>query len=693
MAEKEVVIKVSADTGSATKDVSDFQKKLGEINNTPIDKSIKTFKQEIKEANNEAQRLAQQFGTTSEQFVDAAKKVAKLKDEFGEYSQTVQAFNPDNKLQALVSVAKAGVSSVSAITGAMTLLGVESDDVQKSIAKLQALMALSDALNSVDDIKNAFKNLNSVIQSSTVFQKANNIVTTIAGAIMKAFGVTVNTTSTAFKFLKGAIAATGIGLLIVLLGEAVQAFQEFTGAADAAKEAQEKFNEYTLKNANEGLKIVQDNLKNQEALAVANAKNEEEKFAITQEYRKRALYAEQDYFNKVKGIDEDAAQDARKRIEKGNVEGTVAAINEKKRIQKIEDDAAKEKKDKADAAAKAARDKSKADADAALELNKKIKDDIELLNKTEREKELIEEDRTHKESLAVLKKGGVETETEIAAHYKRRSAIITKYDNEAIAAYNKVVEENKAKLKETNDAELQAAEDAKKAKEDLGKQQGAAFSANVKELLSSDGYTYDQKQEILDKDAAFLNTSLALSQYGEEERTRLLNENSEARRTIDEKEKEHKLANLDLVANAADAASDLIGKNTLVGKSLAIASATISTYEGAQKAYTSQMSVPDVSAPVRAAIAAGIAIVQGLARVKAILSVKVPTKSGGGAGGAAPALSAPQINSTMLSADLTKVQDVRVTNQQNQVVKTYITDRDLTTNQQKQDFLKKLGEI
>jgi hypothetical protein len=39
------------------------------------------------------------------------------------------------------------------------------------------------------------------------------------------------------------------------------------------------------------------------------------------------------------------------------------------------------------------------------------------------------------------------------------------------------------------------------------------------------------------------------------------------------------------------------------------------------------MSVPDPSAPVRAALAAAATIVSGLARVKSILSVQVPGKT------------------------------------------------------------------
>jgi hypothetical protein len=65
-------------------------------------------------------------------------------------------------------------------------------------------------------------------------------------------------------------------------------------------------------------------------------------------------------------------------------------------------------------------------------------------------------------------------------------------------------------------------------------------------------------------------------------------------------------------------------------KEIAIAETIISTYFAAQKAFESQMLIPSPDAPIRANIAAGVAIAQGLARVAAIRSTD---KGGGGGGG------------------------------------------------------------
>lgn len=67
-------------------------------------------------------------------------------------------------------------------------------------------------------------------------------------------------------------------------------------------------------------------------------------------------------------------------------------------------------------------------------------------------------------------------------------------------------------------------------------------------------------------------------------------------------------------------------------KALNIAETLISTYSAAQKAYASQLAIPSPDAPIRAQIAAGIAVAAGLAKVAAIKSQQF---SGGSAAGAA----------------------------------------------------------
>ena len=74
-----------------------------------------------------------------------------------------------------------------------------------------------------------------------------------------------------------------------------------------------------------------------------------------------------------------------------------------------------------------------------------------------------------------------------------------------------------------------------------------------------------------------------------------------------------------------------------IKKAASLAQATIETYQAAQSAYASQMTIPTPDAPIRANIAAAIAIASGLARVAVIAKTKFEgggaTATGGGGGG------------------------------------------------------------
>ena len=122
-----------------------------------------------------------------------------------------------------------------------------------------------------------------------------------------------------------------------------------------------------------------------------------------------------------------------------------------------------------------------------------------------------------------------------------------------------------------------------------------------------------------------------------------------------------------------------------VNKAAGIAQAIIDTYAAAQGAFKSQMSVPDATAPIRAKIAAGIAIAAGLARVAAIsktqfrsTSSSVPssasTGGGGGGGEAAPAPIFANPQTTMLGTDGAAMGQ----GQGSSPMRAYVVERDIT---------------
>jgi hypothetical protein len=83
------------------------------------------------------------------------------------------------------------------------------------------------------------------------------------------------------------------------------------------------------------------------------------------------------------------------------------------------------------------------------------------------------------------------------------------------------------------------------------------------------------------------------------------------------------------VGNSFMALSEIIGKSTIEGKALAIASTIISTLTSAQNIYESTSKIPYIGS-ILAPINAGIALLQGYQRVRALTAVQVPQFAEGG---------------------------------------------------------------
>jgi chromosome segregation ATPase len=360
-----------------------------QVDGSDVGKSVGSLKQQLREAQNEVTALSDKFGATSKEAINAAKRASELKDAIGDAKALTDAFNPDAKFKALTASLSGVAGGFAAAQGAIALFGAESEEVEKTLLKVQSALALSQGLQSIGESIDSFKQLGAVIQSTTAFQKINNTVTAITAAVMKALGVAVETTSTSFRVLKGAIAATGIGLLVVAVGELVNAFQNYTTAAEKAKKAQDDLNKSISDSAKVGLEAELQFLDNQKQLDIAKAKNreasEKEIFDIEQKYRKLKAQSQIRYWQEIKNTDKEGAANALKEVEKINIEGSVAAL-----------DFQTKQKEKAKAAAKAKADKdaedAKKEAERLAEGREKARKageafDLLVLEKNEKKKE------------------------------------------------------------------------------------------------------------------------------------------------------------------------------------------------------------------------------------------------------------------------------------------------------------------
>lgn len=124
-----------------------------------------------------------------------------------------------------------------------------------------------------------------------------------------------------------------------------------------------------------------------------------------------------------------------------------------------------------------------------------------------------------------------------------------------------------------------------------------------------------------------INLTAQQKQYAEDKA------NAEALIKIEELKTQAKIEQAQRGAALLSNISDLIGKDTAAGKVAAVAATTINTYAAAQAAFLNAQKNPiSILGPAYPYISAGLAIAGGLKNVQAILSVPIP--SGGGGGGA-----------------------------------------------------------
>lgn len=131
-----------------------------------VSPKVKNIRQELKLAQAEVVNMTEKFGATSKQAAEAAKKAALLKDTIQDASQLVDAFNPDTKFRAFGASIQTVVGGFSALTGVMGLLGVESENTQKLLLKVQSALAISQGVAQLQEGIQSFRNLALVVKSA-----------------------------------------------------------------------------------------------------------------------------------------------------------------------------------------------------------------------------------------------------------------------------------------------------------------------------------------------------------------------------------------------------------------------------------------------------------------------------------------------------------------------------------------------
>lgn len=164
----------------------------------------------------------------TKQFEELAKKAGVLKDALNDANQEVKNFSSDTStFDGLISAVSGAAGAFAVVQGAAALFGDESEELQKTLLKVNAAMAILQGLQQVQIV---------LQKESAASQLANTIATKAQAAAQLVWNFIIGSSTGLLKAFRIALAATGVGLLVIGIYELVQAFKASNDEMEKANE-------------------------------------------------------------------------------------------------------------------------------------------------------------------------------------------------------------------------------------------------------------------------------------------------------------------------------------------------------------------------------------------------------------------------------------------------------------------------
>lgn len=200
--------------------------------------------------------------------------------------------------------------------------------------------------------------------------------------------------------------------------------------------------------------------------------------------------------------------------------------------------------------------------------------------------------------------------------------------------------------------------------------------------------------EIADAEARGLSTVEIKNKYRIQEES-INNALAQSERDLADAKVEAQLGAAQTISGILGNIRGLVGEETKAGKAIAIAQASIDTYQAAWSAFKNAQKNPiSIIGPAYPYIQAALAVAGGIANIRKIASVKIPGAGGGGAvpslsgGGGAPTSIAPSATVTA-----TAVNTQAVNNLANQGVRAYVLNSDIQNTEQRNAYLERSSSV
>lgn len=211
---------------------------------------FKSYKQQLKEATIAQQKLAQQYGATSTQAIDAAKKVATITDEMQFQKDLAKSYNPDEKFRALSQTAGLATLALGGVKDGLAALGIENKTLDKIIGSAQAILGVTSAVSGITDAYELLtaakkaKTAAEVVEIGTtealaVAEGEATVAVTAQGTASTFASVATNALNVAMGILLSPIVLiiAAVAALVLGIGYLTGAFGDFSGAVAMAEQA------------------------------------------------------------------------------------------------------------------------------------------------------------------------------------------------------------------------------------------------------------------------------------------------------------------------------------------------------------------------------------------------------------------------------------------------------------------------
>lgn len=240
---KEIIINAKINTGNSANDVKNVEQELAKLKTelggvtesaNTSNKSMVSLNATFEDIYGDLKPLSGRLGEIEDRMYELALAGQQNTDEFRtlqkevvKYRETIISVDAavdelaakGSNINAVLQLGEGVVQGYQGVVGVSTLLGNENERLLETMTKLQAAQGVVNSLSAIR---------NSLDKDSVLVLKAKTIAQLAETKAQKAYGIVVGTSTKGLKAFKVALAATGVGALIVGLGLLIANFEDVT---------------------------------------------------------------------------------------------------------------------------------------------------------------------------------------------------------------------------------------------------------------------------------------------------------------------------------------------------------------------------------------------------------------------------------------------------------------------------------